>query len=192
MKLIRWSIGQTVVHRSFSTLNGAHQNMQTRLLTETQLLYLILIKVNLFYLTNWLHDLAYQYGFTESAGNFQESNYMAEGLVTAAANDSIDVLCQSNEGLNNAYMSTPPDGQRAKLAMFLFDSTDNSRDGSLENAIPIHEFTHGVSNRLTGGATNPECLEKTESGGMGEVIVSNSGMVRRGRCFPRHVGRQNP
>ncbi|KAH9265849.1 hypothetical protein BSLG_010785 [Batrachochytrium salamandrivorans] len=31
--------------------------------------------VNLFYLTNVMHDISYQYGFTESAGNFQKDNF---------------------------------------------------------------------------------------------------------------------
>ena len=32
----------------------------------------------------------------------------------------------------------------------------------------IHEYTHGVSNRLTGGPANSNCLNALESGGMGE------------------------
>jgi extracellular elastinolytic metalloproteinase len=65
-------------------------------------------------------------------------------------------------------MSTPPDGQAGKIAMFLFDMTKPQRDGSLANDIPMHEFTHGLSNRLTGGANKAGCLAGGESGGMGE------------------------
>lgn len=43
-----------------------------------------------------------------------------------------------------------------------------SRDGSFENGIVIHEYTHGLSNRLTGGPRNVECLTTMEGGGMGE------------------------
>lgn len=42
-----------------------------------------------------------------------------------------------------------------------------TRDGSLENDIPIHEMMHGVSNRMTGGGTG-RCLQTVESGGLGE------------------------
>ncbi|KAH6559834.1 hypothetical protein BASA62_000311 [Batrachochytrium salamandrivorans] len=35
--------------------------------------------VNLFYLTNVMHDISYQYGFTESAGNFQKDNFNKGG-----------------------------------------------------------------------------------------------------------------
>ncbi|KAH9249220.1 hypothetical protein BASA81_013069 [Batrachochytrium salamandrivorans] len=37
--------------------------------------------VNLFYVTNVVHDIAYQYGFTEIAGNFQKSNFDKGGEV---------------------------------------------------------------------------------------------------------------
>jgi extracellular elastinolytic metalloproteinase len=52
--------------------------------------------------------------------------------------------------------------------MFTFDMTLPKRDGSLDNIIPMHEYMHGVSNRLTGGSYNGRCLSSTESGGMGE------------------------
>ena len=41
------------------------------------------------------------------------------------------------------------------------------RDGALENDIVIHEYTHGITNRMTGGGTG-RCLQTTEAGGMGE------------------------
>lgn len=52
--------------------------------------------------------------------------------------------------------------------MFRFDITTPNRDGSLDAMIPLHEYTHGISNRLTGGSFNGRCLQTTESGGMGE------------------------
>jgi hypothetical protein len=42
------------------------------------------------------------------------------------------------------------------------------RDGDLEAGILIHELTHGLSTRLTGGPSNSGCLGQGESGGMGE------------------------
>ena len=41
-------------------------------------------------------------------------------------------------------------------------------DGDLDNGIISHEYAHGISNRLTGGSANGECLQTTEAGGMGE------------------------
>jgi len=37
----------------------------------------------------------------------------------------------------------------------------------MSNDVVIHEFTHGITNRLTGGGT-ARCLQTTEAGGMGE------------------------
>jgi extracellular elastinolytic metalloproteinase len=51
--------------------------------------------------------------------------------------------------------------------MFLWTITSPQRDGALENDIVTHEYTHGISNRLTGGGTGT-CLQTTEAGGMGE------------------------
>ncbi len=41
------------------------------------------------------------------------------------------------------------------------------RDGALENDVIVHENTHGVTNRMTGGGTG-RCLQTLEAGGMGE------------------------
>ncbi|HPF10429.1 MAG TPA: T9SS-dependent M36 family metallopeptidase [Flavobacteriaceae bacterium] len=40
-------------------------------------------------------------------------------------------------------------------------------DGDLDNEIVIHEYGHGVSNRLTGGPTNTGCLQNQEQMGEG-------------------------
>ncbi|KAI8903982.1 Fungalysin metallopeptidase-domain-containing protein, partial [Gorgonomyces haynaldii] len=116
--------------------------------------------VNLFYLNNKLHDISYQYGFTEAAGNFQKDNFGKGGL----GNDAVNVVHQKGT-VDNASFGTPPDGQPGQMSMYNFRS---GRDGGLDNIIPIHEYVHGISNRLTGGARNGRCLTTTESGGMGE------------------------
>lgn len=41
------------------------------------------------------------------------------------------------------------------------------RDGALENDIVIHEYTHGITGRMTGGGTG-RCLQTTEAAGLGE------------------------
>ena len=51
--------------------------------------------------------------------------------------------------------------------MFIWTLTNPNRDGTMENDIIIHEFTHGVTNRMTGGGTG-RCLQTLESGGLGE------------------------
>ena len=61
---------------------------------------------NLFYVSNVIHDIAYQYGFDESSGNFQFNNYGKGGF------GSDEVLAEAIDGsdINNAIFSTPPDG----------------------------------------------------------------------------------
>jgi extracellular elastinolytic metalloproteinase len=51
--------------------------------------------------------------------------------------------------------------------MYTWTYTTPNKDGALENDIVVHEYGHGVSNRLTGGGTG-RCLQTTEAGGMGE------------------------
>lgn len=52
--------------------------------------------------------------------------------------------------------------------MYLWDQQLPFRDGDLEAGIVIHELSHGLSTRLTGGPKNSGCLGWGESGGMGE------------------------
>jgi cysteine-rich repeat protein len=42
------------------------------------------------------------------------------------------------------------------------------RDSDLDSGVIIHEYGHGVSNRLTGGPSNVNCLTFNQSQGMGE------------------------
>ncbi|KAL2917400.1 decapping endonuclease targeting mRNA [Polyrhizophydium stewartii] len=129
--------------------------------------------VNLFYIGNVVHDISYQYGFTEKAGNFQKDNLGKGGK----ANDAVVISVQDSNGTDNADFSTPADGQAPLMRMFRFTSTTPNRDGGLENVIPIHEYTHGISNRLTGGSATGQCLETIEAGGMGEGWSDFVGLV---------------
>jgi extracellular elastinolytic metalloproteinase len=121
-------------------------------------------QVNLFFINNLLHDVHYKYGFTDAAGNFQVNNYGRGGL----GNDAVQADAQDGGGTNNANFATPPDGQAPRMQMYLFNSTNPQRDGDLDNDVIIHEYGHGVSNRLTGGPANSNALVAIQSGGMGE------------------------
>ncbi|KAJ1721255.1 hypothetical protein LPJ61_006065, partial [Coemansia biformis] len=118
----------------------------------------------LFYTTNMMHDLAFAYGFDEAAGNFQEVNHSGLGV----GGDAVIANAQDGSGTNNANFATPPDGQRPQMRMYVWTATQPARDGDLEQDIVAHEYTHGISNRLTGGPANSDCLVTGESGGMGE------------------------
>ncbi|KAH9850436.1 Fungalysin metallopeptidase-domain-containing protein [Lenzites betulinus] len=120
-------------------------------------------RTNAFYLVNTVHDISYIYGFTEAAFNFQNNNFGKGG----SGNDRVTVSVQDSAGIDNADFATPADGQSGRMRMFLWDHTNPRRDGALENDIVVHENTHGITNRMTGGGTG-RCLQTTEAGGMGE------------------------
>ncbi|KAG9125120.1 hypothetical protein FRC07_008916, partial [Ceratobasidium sp. 392] len=111
----------------------------------------------------WHESKTYRYGFTEAAYNFQNDNFGKGGQ----GDDRVQISVQDASGTNNANFATPPDGQTGQMRMFIWTETTPQRDGAMENDIVVHEFTHGVSNRLTGGGTGT-CLQTTEAGGMGE------------------------
>jgi extracellular elastinolytic metalloproteinase len=73
---------------------------------------------NLFYWNNILHDITYQYGFDEVAGNFQINNYGKGGL----GNDGVFADDLDGGGTNNANFSTPDDGSAPRMQMFRWTS----------------------------------------------------------------------
>ncbi len=117
---------------------------------------------NLFYWTNMLHDLYYRYGFDEKAGNFQGNNYGRGG----AQNDPLQAEAQDGGGVNNANFATPPDGQSPRMQLYLWNLTNPTRDAALDSTVIIHEYTHGLSNRLVGGGSG-SCLSNAEAPGEG-------------------------
>jgi extracellular elastinolytic metalloproteinase len=72
--------------------------------------------VNLFYWNNIIHDVMYNYGFNEVAGNFQINNYgrcvgctgnhQNDGVIA----DALDGSQAATPSVNNANFSTPVDG----------------------------------------------------------------------------------
>jgi len=77
---------------------------------------------NLFYVTNMMHDISYQYGFDEPSGNFQVNNNSRGG----AGNDPLKAESQDGSGTDNANMVTLPDGQSPRMQMYLWDAPPDS------------------------------------------------------------------
>jgi extracellular elastinolytic metalloproteinase len=114
---------------------------------------------NLFYWNNIFHDVLYQYGFDEAGGNFQENNYGNGGL----GSDSVNAEAQDGSGTCNANFGTPTDGSNPTMQMYIC----NDKDGDFDNLVILHEYGHGVSNRLTGGPNTGGCLSNQEQMGEG-------------------------
>ncbi|EDM44670.1 hypothetical protein SCB49_13900 [unidentified eubacterium SCB49] len=114
---------------------------------------------NLFYWNNVIHDVMFEYGFDAKSGNFQENNYGEGG----EGSDSVNAEAQDNSGECNANFGTPPDGSNPTMQMY----TCNDKDGDYDSLVIVHEYGHGISNRLTGGAANSSCLTGQEQMGEG-------------------------
>ncbi|MBK9017885.1 MAG: M36 family metallopeptidase [Saprospiraceae bacterium] len=123
-------------------------------LTQAPSTYRPAAVTNLFYWNNHIHDFAHAYGFDEANGNFQVNNYGNGG----AGNDDVRAEAQDGSGTNNANFSTPPDGQRPRMQMYIGTNPNPDVDGDLDNGVIAHEYGHGISNRFTGGRTTPVVL----------------------------------
>ncbi len=137
--------------------------------------------VNLFYHHNRIHDEMYEFGFTETGGNFQLVNDPASGTLPLGG-DPIMGGAQSGAlnltapvialGRNNANMLTLPDGIPGFTNMYLWEFVDDvfeapARDGDFDASIIQHEYSHGLSNRYVGGG-GLGSLGSEQSGAMGE------------------------
>ncbi len=145
---------------------------------------------NLFYWNNLMHDVWYHHGFDEAAGNFQENNYGNGGL----GGDYVIADAQDGGGQNNANFSTPEDGSNPRMQMYLWDPnnpSDPDLDSDFDNGIIVHEYAHGISNRLSGGAAAAGCLHNAEQPGEGWsdwfalVMTHEAGDTR---TTPRGIG----
>lgn len=52
--------------------------------------------------------------------------------------------------------------------MHIWNKGSPVRDGDFDQGIIIHEYTHGLSSRLTGGPARTDCLSTLEARGIGE------------------------
>ncbi|OUJ69123.1 T9SS-dependent M36 family metallopeptidase [Hymenobacter crusticola] len=71
---------------------------------------------NLFYWNNLMHDVMAYKGFDEASGNFQSRNYTGAGT----PQDYVQAEAQDGSDVNNANFSTPVDGSRPRMQMFLW------------------------------------------------------------------------
>jgi hypothetical protein len=80
--------------------------------------------LSVFYIFNWLHDFWYDGGFTEAAGNAQNSNFGRGGQ----DRDAINCEAQDNANggsRNNANMSTPADGLPPRMQVFVWTGKED-------------------------------------------------------------------
>jgi hypothetical protein len=102
----------------FPYVNGVSQTQQPTAYTPAS-------TTNLFYMTNIMHDIWYNYGFDEANGNFQQNNYGRGGVASGTGDvvqaDSQDGYSQTTPTLNNANFTPTNDGARPILLLQLLD-----------------------------------------------------------------------
>lgn len=78
---------------------------------------------NLFYWNNLVHDVFYEFGFTEQGGNFEFSHTFStgtKGVPTDNSGDEVLAQAQDGGGTNNANFLTQPDGVGGQMQMYLW------------------------------------------------------------------------
>jgi hypothetical protein len=136
---------------------------------------------NGFYFASNFHDYLAKppIRFTRAAGNFSAVGHDPVMLNTLDGANT-DAGMPDGAHINNANMSTPPDGTSPTMQMFLFHVTGASDDpvtgdpfvpttGSLDASVEYHEYTHGLSNRLVIDSNGNSTLNSIQSGSMGEA-----------------------
>jgi extracellular elastinolytic metalloproteinase len=134
--------------------------------------------VQAFYFVNAYHDHLESppIGFDAASGNFEGAD-----KVSVNADDGMNTVQPDTEDIpddghvNNANMSTPPDGQSPTMQMYLFRFdptaffTFRNIDGDDDAGTVWHEYTHGLSNRLVTHEDGSGALSSPHSGAMGEA-----------------------
>ncbi|WP_309642660.1 T9SS-dependent M36 family metallopeptidase [Flavobacterium sp.] len=195
--------GTAALNFDFPYVNGVSQTQQPTAYTAAA-------TTNLFYMINTIHDIWYQYGFDEVGGNFQQNNYGRGGATSATGDyvlaDAQDGYSQAVASLNNANFSTPNDGLRPRVQMFLWDTgapptnfitvnspatiagprvaTTNVFEGT--DRIPVPAAPNGITSDLVLYNNNPSppgfhsaCQAATNAFELSGKIV----LIKRGSCF---------
>ena len=96
-----------------------------------------------FFAANWLHDLFYDLGFDEVAGNMQMDNYGRGGL----DGDPLKIVAASN----NTFVFAPDDGVSPVMMLGHNNFGLSNRDVSaLDFGVMVHEWGHVLIYRLSG------------------------------------------
>ena len=150
--------------------------------------------VNLFYWNNILHDVLYQYGFDEAAGNFQQNNYGNGGI----GGDGVRADSQDGSGVNNATFATPPDGTPGRMQMFLWvpDASSNLEITAPQSVAGDYEvgdaafgaWTNGLSGTVVlaldgANAAGPSITDGCTSFTNAAAVSGNIALVDRGVCL---------
>ncbi|MCW3161154.1 T9SS-dependent M36 family metallopeptidase [Chryseobacterium oryctis] len=140
---------------------------------------------NLFYLNNRIHDIFYTFGFTPTARNFQQTNFGLGGV----GNDYVQAEAQDGGGTNNANFSSPADGTKPRMQMYLWSTVNRlffynaptlavSRQPSAGTAL----FGSALSaTGITGNVQLSSVLDGCTAIPVG-TLAGKIGLIERGTC----------
>lgn len=114
-----------------------------------------------FFYCNFMHDFFSLIGFGEAEGNFQQKNF--SGLGKAGDRLIVNVVSAAQ---GNANMRAQNDGIPAELTLGVWK---NGNPTALDAEVVIHEFVHGVSQRLVAGRLKKTALVEKQSLALGEA-----------------------
>ncbi|MBO0843433.1 MAG: M36 family metallopeptidase, partial [Nocardioides sp.] len=128
---------------------------------------------NAFYLASRYHDYLQSdpsIRFTQAAGNFSAADGDPVHQQVLDGADTADGLPDAAHE-DNANMNTPPDGTPPTMQMYLWRSADGytPTSGAFDASVLLHEYTHGLSNRLVVDADGNSTLSSLQAGAMGEA-----------------------
>jgi extracellular elastinolytic metalloproteinase len=129
-----------------------------------------------FYFDNAYHDylLKAPFGFTPRAGNFSGDDPL---LFHALDGANTDNGFPDGNHVDSANMTTPPDGVPPTMQMSLFhipgapDDLDPflASSSAFDPSVILHEYTHGLSNRLVVDVSGNSTLNSMQAASMGEA-----------------------
>jgi hypothetical protein len=119
----------------------------------------------LFYWVNFAHDYYYGLGFNEAARNFQNDNFGRGGAGNDRVNAEAFFDFDDTTKRNNASFLANNDGTNGRLRVLAGAPPFPCRESEMEGDTILHEYGHGVSNRLVGGGSLGSGVQ---TGGMGE------------------------
>ncbi|MCU7613284.1 T9SS-dependent M36 family metallopeptidase [Chryseobacterium sp. GMJ5] len=140
---------------------------------------------NLFYINNKVHDIFYKFGFTESARNFQQTNFGLGG----AGNDYVNAESQDGGGTDNANFATPADGSKPRMQMYLWSSVNRVfYYNSPSQAVPrqpvpgLAQFGNPLdATGVTGNVQLSSVLDGCSAIPAGS-LTGKIGLIERGTC----------
>ncbi len=189
----------------FPYVNGVSQTQQPTAYTSAA-------TTNLFYMTNIMHDIWYNYGFDEANGNYQQNNYGRGGVASGTGDvvqaDSQDGYSQATPTLNNANFTPTNDGVRPRIQMFMWtlgapptdyiqinspstiagpmSATTNVFEGT--DSIPVPAAPNGITSDLVLFQNEPLVPGNNPNSACNPAtnafdISGKIALIRRGGCF---------